>query len=125
MNQINKNYAFLWDMPQSCQRIILFIKNTSWEDYQNNILLQSAIAQHHFVIERQLEISGEAARRISPDFQQQNPQIPWSDIIGQRNIIAHQYEKINQKRIWQVITVDIPHLVIKLEKLISPLPPEY
>jgi len=118
MNQINKNYAFLWDMSESCQRIILFIKNTSWEDYQNDILLQSAI-------ERQLEILGEAARRISPDFQQQNPQIPWGDIIGQRNIIAHQYEKIDQKRIWQVITVDIHHLVILLEKLIPPLPPEY
>ncbi|MGI0481570.1 DUF86 domain-containing protein [Geminocystis sp. CENA526] len=117
MNQINKNHAFLWDMSQSCQRILLFIKNTSWEDYQNDILLQSAI-------ERQLEILGEAARRIPLDFQQKNTQIPWSDIIGQRNIIAHQYEKINQKRIWQVVTVDIPHLIIELEKLIPSFPPE-
>lgn len=92
-------------MSQSCQRIILFIKNTSWEDYQNNILLQSAV-------ERQLEILGEVARRISDDFQEKNPQIPWSDIIVQRNVIAHQYEKINQKRISQVITVDIPHLIV-------------
>ncbi|WP_330205021.1 HepT-like ribonuclease domain-containing protein [Cyanobacterium sp. DS4] len=82
-----------------------------------SILLQSAI-------ERQLEILGEAARRISDDFQQENKQIPWSDIIGQRNIIAHQYEKVNQKRIWQVITVDIPNLVIELEKIIPPMPPE-
>ncbi|AFZ55146.1 HepT-like ribonuclease domain-containing protein [Cyanobacterium aponinum] len=117
MSQINRNYAFLWDMWQSSQRIILFTENTSWQEYRNNILLQSAI-------ERQLEILGEAARRISDDFQQENKQIPWSDIIGQRNIIAYQYEKVDQKRIWQVITVDIPNLVIELEKIIPPMPPE-
>ncbi|WPF88294.1 hypothetical protein VKI21_04055 [Cyanobacterium aponinum UTEX 3222] len=49
MSQINRNYAFLWDMWQSSQRIILFTENTSWQEYRNNILLQSAI-------ERQLEI---------------------------------------------------------------------
>ncbi|WP_206602582.1 HepT-like ribonuclease domain-containing protein [Cyanobacterium aponinum] len=37
---------------------------------------------------------------MSDDFQQENKQIPWSDIIGQRNIIAYQYEKVDQKRIW-------------------------
>jgi len=80
-------------------------------------LLQSAV-------ERQLEILGEAARRMSDNFRQAHPEIPWSDIIGQRNVIAHQYEEIRQERIWSVVTSDIPTLITQLEPLIPPLPPE-
>ncbi|MEQ8541542.1 MAG: DUF86 domain-containing protein [Coleofasciculus sp. D1-CHI-01] len=80
-------------------------------------MLQSAV-------ERQLEILGEAARRMSDNFRQAHPEIPWSDIIGQRNVIAHQYEEIRQERIWSVVTSDIPTLITQLEPLIPPLPPE-
>ena len=69
-------------------------------------------------------MTGEAARRMSDDFRQAHPEIPWSDIIGQRNVIAHQYEEIRQERIWSVVTSDIPTLIAQLEPLIPPLPPE-
>ncbi|MFP5269795.1 HepT-like ribonuclease domain-containing protein [Coleofasciculus sp.] len=70
------------------------------------------------------KMTGEAARRMSDDFRQAHPEIPWSDIIGQRNVIAHQYEEIRQERIWSVVTSDIPTLIAQLEPLIPPLPPE-
>ncbi len=46
-------------------------------------------------VERNLEILGEAARRISRDIQEQYTAIPWADIIGTRNVIAHDYERIS------------------------------
>jgi uncharacterized protein with HEPN domain len=50
-------------------------------------------------VERAIEIPGEAARRISPALQQSHPEIPWAGIIGQRNVIAHEYGEIKQERL--------------------------
>jgi uncharacterized protein with HEPN domain/uncharacterized protein (DUF1778 family) len=91
MNQTNKNNAYLWDMLQASQRIKNFSQNVSPEDYQQNILLQSAV-------ERQLEILGEAARRISLEFQQQYPNIPYSTVTS-RNITDNKKQKVHHSTV--------------------------
>jgi uncharacterized protein with HEPN domain len=113
----NREAGYLWDMLQAARRLQEFTAGLSYEAYLESILLQSAV-------ERQLEILGEAARRMSEAFRQEHPEIPWSSIISQRNVIAHQYEEIRQERLWAVITSDIPTLIAQLEPLIPPLPPE-
>ncbi len=117
MPPTNREAGYLWDMLQAARRLQEFTVGLSYEDYLNSILLQSAV-------ERQLEILGEAARRMSEAFRQEHPEIPWSGIIAQRNVIAHQYEEIQQERLWAVVTSDIPMLISQLEPLIPPLPPE-
>ena len=51
-------------------------------------------------LERVLELIGEAARRITPATRETHPAIPWKDIIGMRNIIAHEYGKVDFDEIW-------------------------
>jgi uncharacterized protein with HEPN domain len=104
-------------MLQAARRLQEFTAALSYEGFLESVLLQSAV-------ERQLEILGEAARRMSEAFRQEHPEIPWSSIISQRNVIAHQYEEIRQERLWSVVTSDIPRLIAQLEPLIPPLPPE-
>jgi uncharacterized protein with HEPN domain len=70
-------------------------------------------------VERLLEIIGEAANRVSNDFQQSHPEIPWRKIVGQRNVISHEYGEIKQERIWTVISSNIPGLLEKLEPLVK------
>jgi len=88
-----------------------FLENVTYENYQNNLLL-------HRGIERELEILGEAARRLSSQFRDQHPEIDWKKIIGLRNIIAHQYEDIRIERIWEITQNDIPLLKAKLQPLL-------
>jgi len=61
---------------------------------------------------------------MSEGFRQEHPEIPWSSIIGQRNVIAHQYDDIDLQQFWFVVTSDISRLIAQLEPLIPPLPPE-
>jgi len=117
MPPTSRDAGYLWDMLQAARRLQEFTAGVSFEAYLESILLQSAV-------ERQLEILGEAARRMSEAFQQEHPEIPWSSIIGQRNVIAHQYDDINLQQLWAVVTSDIPMLISQLEPLIPPLPPE-
>jgi uncharacterized protein with HEPN domain len=74
-------------------------------------------------VERTIEILGEAARRVSATFQQAHPEIPWAGIIGQRNVIAHEYGDIMQERLWVVASVHVEDLIPKLRKLVPPEPP--
>jgi uncharacterized protein with HEPN domain len=113
----NRDAGYLWDMLQAAHRLQEFTAGVSFETYLESVLLQSAV-------ERQLEILGEAARRMSEAFRQENPEIPWSSMIGQRNVIAHQYDDIDLQQLWSVVTSDIPTLIAQLEPLIPPLPPE-
>ncbi len=113
----NRDAGYLWDMLQAARRLQEFTAGVSYQTYLESILLQSAV-------ERQLEILGEAARRMSEAFRQEHPEIPWSSIIGQRNVIAHQYDDIDLEQLWSVVTSGIPILIAQLEPLIPPLPPE-
>ena len=69
-------------------------------------------------IERNMEIIGEAANRVSDGFQKSHSEIPWKSIIGQRNILIHEYGEIKDERIWAVVTNHIPELIQFLEPLL-------
>jgi uncharacterized protein with HEPN domain len=115
MQSNERDAGYLWDMLQAATRIQRFTENLSFDAYQESDLVQSAV-------ERQFEILGEAARRISEEFKQSHAEIPWSGIIGQRNVIAHQYDDIQQTQLWSVVKGNIPTLITQIEGLI-PSPP--
>ncbi len=73
-------------------------------------------------LERVLELIGEAARRISTTTRNAYPVIPWQDIVGMRNIIAHEYGKIDLDELWKAAEADVPNLVSALEKIVAGLP---
>jgi uncharacterized protein with HEPN domain len=105
-----KDQSYLWDMLDAARTIRGFANRMSFHQYEKDRKLQLAI-------ERLLEILGEAARRVSDDFQNQHDEIPWRRIIGQRNVLAHEYGEIRQERIWALVTENIVDLIARLEAL--------
>lgn len=103
--------AYLWDMLDAAKAIMAFATNRTFHDYQKDRMLRNAI-------ERNMEIIGEAANRISERFQKSHTEIPWGSIIGQRNILIHEYGEIKDERIWAVVTNRIPELIQFLEPLL-------
>ena len=61
-----------------------------------------------------------AARRISIETQQANPEIPWQQIIGMRNRLIHEYFRINLKAVWETVRNDLPKLIAWVEPIIPP-----
>ena len=107
--------SFLWDMLTAARAVASFVTDRNFEQYERDLLLRSAV-------ERQIEIIGEAARRITRAFRDQRPEIPWPRIMGQRHVLAHDYGEIEHDRIWRVATLHIPVLMGQLEPLV-PMPP--
>ena len=91
----SRDPAYLWDMLHAARDIRDFTAGVSFEQYMKNKMMQLAV-------ERLLEVVGEAARNVSDAFKKAHPEIPWKQIIGQRNILIHEYGDIVQDRIWSV-----------------------
>lgn len=61
---------------------------------------------------------GEAARKVSSDFEAAQPEIAWRPIVAQRHVLAHEYGEIVDERIWRVVKEHIPVLIEQLEPLV-------
>jgi len=61
-------------------------------------------------LERCFEIIGEACRHISRPLRKAYPAIPWTSIIGLRNIVTHDCDKVDMMTIWDIAEHKIPAL---------------
>ena len=107
--------AWLWDMLDAARAAESFVTGKTIEDYAKERLLRSAV-------ERQIEIIGEAAGRVSQGFQDAHPEIPWRPIIAQRHVLAHGYGEIRHDLICARGYHPPPELIRVLAPLIPTTP---
>jgi uncharacterized protein with HEPN domain len=61
-------------------------------------------------VQRGVEIVSEAARRIPPEFRARQPHVPWSQIMGIGNVLRHEYHRVSDTLIWNVVQQHLPPL---------------
>jgi uncharacterized protein with HEPN domain len=71
-----------------------------------------------------LMIIGEAVRAIDPSVRQRYPSIPWRQIAGMRNVLVHDYFRVNQEIVWETVEKHVPPLKAEIEGLLRTLPTE-
>lgn len=79
--------------------------------FNEDELIQTWILHH-------IQILGEAAARISDEFQEHHPDIPWFKIVGMRNILVHGYFKIDVNAVWLVVENDLPALYDQIKRIL-------
>lgn len=110
----DRDPAYLWDMLQAAREVETMLTDHDKAAFLNNLVLLRAT-------ERSVEIIGEAARRVSSAYQAAHPEIPWREIIGQRNILAHEYGQIDHDLLYKTVADDIPVLITLIEELLPSL----
>ncbi len=118
MQPEERDAAHLWDMLEAARDILRFTEGLSLSEF----LADGANAIRP-AVERKLEILGEAARRVTSAFRETHPEIPWKEIVGLRNVISHEYDKVNYKEIYRIARTRVPELVERFASLV-PTPPE-
>ncbi|MCG6134716.1 MAG: DUF86 domain-containing protein [Nostoc sp. LLA-1] len=81
--------------------------------------LQTTIIQD--AVMRNFEIIGEATKRLSPEIRVAHPDVPWQQISGFRDILIHDYLKVNLNRVWGVIEKNLPPLKATVETILKEL----
>ena len=118
MRPEERDPAYLWDMLDAARAAVRFTGELSMDQF-----LADEGEVVRLAVERGLEILGEAARRVSAGFRQAHSEIPWKDIVGLRNVISHQYDRVDYAAIFRIVREQVPALVETLESLMPP-PPE-
>ena len=103
-------------MRDAAIEAISFVKNYTRKDLDSD---RSQIRMLTLALVKDIEIIGEAASRISESCKTKYPQIPWPQMIGMRNRLTHAYFEIDLDIVWEVVTNDLPLLVVELEKTIA------
>ncbi|MEL7354990.1 MAG: HepT-like ribonuclease domain-containing protein [Cyanobacteria bacterium J06560_6] len=107
--------ASLIDIYNRIKQILTFAEGLTAEALAKDKIRLGAILYGFIVI-------GEATKRLSPQFRAEHPEIPWKDMAGTRDVLAHQYDKVDVIRLRRSIEVSLPEA---LEKITLLLPEGY
>ena len=104
MKPDERDLAYLWDMLDAAGRIERLTAGPDYAAFVDD-------ERTSLAVERLLENVGEAARQVSPELQSAHPEVPWQGIIGMRNVLAHQYGVVDQRKVWQAARNGVASLV--------------
>ena len=102
----------LADIMGAARQIAAFIGGVDKAAFLEDPMRQSAVV-------RQLEIIGEATKRLSEQFRADHPSIPWRAMAGMRDILIHAYDHVDPNEVWKAASVSVPALLESLEPLLE------
>ncbi len=113
-NQHQRDYAAVRDMLEAMRDARAHVRGFNHESAGADKVARDAALYRILVL-------SEAATRVSESVRDANSDIPWSDIIGMRNVLIHGYEKVNWAVVWRTIQYDFPPLEPVLERILRTL----
>ncbi len=102
----------LQDILQAAQLIAAYVQDTTEAAFRANTEKQDAVI-------RRLEIIGEATAHLSEETRRTIPALPFRQMRGMRNIVAHDYANVDLKIVWEVATVHVPGIRRALDKFFA------
>ena len=109
---MNRDLIRIKHMIDASEEILFFINGRNRLDLDKNRMLSLSVV--HL-----LELMGEAASKLSPEFREKYYQIPWKSVIQMRNRLIHGYFDIDLDIVWTTIKDDVPFLLKKLREIES------
>jgi len=94
---------YLKDILEAIEKAEQFIEGMDFERFSSDY-------KTRFAVIRALEIIGEASKKIPETVKRQNPDLPWREIAGIRDILIHEYFGLNLQVIWKTLKEDFPKL---------------
>jgi len=108
---LSRDINYVLDLLEAVRLLQTFVAGVDQDTFENDLMRQAAVM-------RQLEIMGEAARRLSEETRLELSEIPWRQIIGMRNRLIHGYDDVDLAIVWDSVQNDLPLLIAQLEKVV-------
>jgi uncharacterized protein with HEPN domain len=105
---VKEDRVYLAHIRDAIDRIETFTSG-GHERFLSEAIIQDAVI-------RNLEVIGEAVKGLSDELRAANPDIPWKQIAGMRDVLIHHYFGVKLESVWQVVVEHLPPLKSHVER---------
>jgi len=103
---------FIHDIMKAITEIENFVGEMDFAAFNNDDKTRSAVVW-------KIETIGEASKNIPTEVKAKYKKIPWKEIAGTRDKIAHFYFGIDYEIVWQIIKEELPHIKPVIKKMLE------
>jgi uncharacterized protein with HEPN domain len=104
--------VYLEDILEAISKIERFIDKIAFDEFKKDDMRMDAVI-------RNLEIIGEATKKIPQSVRKKHPDIEWKRIAGLRNTLIHEYFGVNLKIVWNIVQSDLPTLKEQVQSILE------
>jgi len=104
--------VYLEDILEAAQRIRHYTSEMGLKEFSNDLKTFDAVV-------RNLEVVGEATKKIPQTIRSKRPQVEWKRIAGLRNILIHEYFAVDAEIVWDILKNKLPLLEKEVRGLLK------
>ena len=113
MSKKKRKYIhFIEDIVNATEKIERYTKNLKYEEFSNNEMVIDAVM-------RNFEVIGEAVNNIPDQIKEKFLDVEWSEAVGFRNVLIHNYFGLDLESVWDTIKGNIPALKKHIKKVLK------
>jgi uncharacterized protein with HEPN domain len=102
---------FLYDIQEAVRRIKVYTHEMTYEEFLADTRTQDAVI-------RNLEIVGEATKKLPAGLRSQYPNVPWKEMAGARDRLIHGYFGVDIEVVWKISIAELPNLTLQIAKIL-------
>ncbi|HEX9652229.1 MAG TPA: DUF86 domain-containing protein [bacterium] len=107
-----RDWDYLNDITEAIQRIVSYIDGLTFEKFLHDAKTQDAVV-------RNLQVIGEATKKLSAALRNSHKEVPWKKLAGVRDKMVHFYFGIIYEIVWEIATVQLPALLPQLDDILA------